>query len=182
MRTGGDDLAQALALMGVKPIWQGPNRRVIDFEVIPLFLLKRPRVDVTLRISGFFRDAFPDSISLFHAAVKRVAELDEPLDQNPLRESCLREKGEWIAAGLQAGVSEEKALYRIFGSKPGAYGTGLQQVLDEKNWKTSGDLADVYIHWSGYAYGGAGEGKSAHESYRNRLGRMDAVMHNQDNR
>jgi cobaltochelatase CobN len=182
MRTGGDDLAQALALMGVKPVWQGPNRRVIDFEVIPLFLLKRPRVDVTLRISGFFRDAFPDSISLFHAAVKRVAELNEPSDQNPLRETFLREKGQWIAAGLQDDVSEEKALYRIFGSKPGAYGTGLQQVLDEKNWKTSGDLADIYIHWSGYAYGGNGEGKSAHESYRNRLGRMDAVMHNQDNR
>jgi cobaltochelatase CobN len=182
MRTGGDDLAQALALMGVKPVWQGPNRRVVDFEVIPLFLLKRPRVDVTLRISGFFRDAFPDSISLFHAAVRRVAEQEEPLDQNPLRESCLREKTEWLAAGLDEGDAEEKALYRIFGSKPGAYGTGLQQVLDEKNWKTSGDLAEIYIHWSGYAYGGKGEGKSAHDSYRNRLGRMDAVMHNQDNR
>jgi cobaltochelatase CobN len=182
MRTGGDDLAQALALMGVKPVWQGSNRRVIDFEVIPLFLLKRPRVDVTLRISGFFRDAFPDSISLFHAAVKRVSEQDEPWDQNPLRESYLREKKDWLATGLDEVAAGEKAMYRIFGSKPGAYGTGLQQVLDEKNWKTAGDLADVYIHWSGYAYGGSGEGKSAHESYRNRLTRMDAVMHNQDNR
>lgn len=182
MRTGGDDLAQALALMGVKPIWQGPNRRVVDFEIIPLILLKRPRVDVTLRISGFFRDAFPDCISLFQAAVKRVAEQEEQPEQNPLRENVLREKQEGQASGLEEGVASEKALYRIFGSKPGAYGTGLQQVLDEKNWKTAEDLALIYIQWGGYAYGEKGEGKSAQDAYRKRLKGLDVVMHNQDNR
>ena len=182
MRTGGDDLAQAMALLGVKPVWQGPNRRVVDFEVIPLIFLKRPRVDVTLRISGFFRDAFPDAISLFHAAVKRVAEQEEPLDQNPIRENYLREKGQMLAEGLADHTADEKALYRVFGSKPGAYGTGLQQVLDEKNWKTTEDLATIYIHWSGYAYGDGGEGKSAHDAYRKRLQGLDVVMHNQDNR
>ncbi|MCH2225299.1 MAG: cobaltochelatase subunit CobN, partial [Crocinitomicaceae bacterium] len=85
MRTSGDDIAQGLALMGVRPIWQGANRRVKDFEVISLMELKRPRIDVTLRISGFFRDAFPDVISLFNSAVEKVASLDEPLDQNPIR-------------------------------------------------------------------------------------------------
>lgn len=182
MRTGGDDLAQALALLGVKPVWEGANRRVADFEVIPLMRLGRPRVDVTLRISGFFRDAFPDSISLFQAAVQRVAEQEEPPDQNPLREHVLREKDEWLAEGLTEGQAGEKALYRVFGSKPGAYGAGLQQVLDERNWKTAEDLAAVYIHWGGYVYGPRGEGRSAHDAYRKRLRGLDVVMHNQDNR
>lgn len=182
MRTGGDDLAQALALLGVKPVWQGANRRVLDFEVIPLILLKRPRVDVTLRISGFFRDAFPDSIALFQAAVKRVAELDEPPDMNPLRDSVRRETEAWVASGLEADAAAEKALYRVFGSKPGAYGTGLQQVLDERNWKTQEDLALVYLQWGSYAYGPDGQGRSAQEAYRNRLRGLDVVMHNQDNR
>ncbi|WP_299710893.1 cobaltochelatase subunit CobN [uncultured Tenacibaculum sp.] len=182
MRTGGDDIAQAFALMGVKPIWKNANRRVSDFEVIPLLKLQRPRVDVTLRISGFFRDAFPDVINLFNTAVARVAELDESLEENPIRKRFLEETKDWETKGLPQEEAKQRALYRVFGSKPGAYGAGLQAVIDEKNWDTQEDLAKVYINWSGYAYGSSKKGVSAHESFTNRLQAMQIVMHNQDNR
>lgn len=182
MRTGGDDLAQAFALMGVKPIWQQANRRVADFEVIPLLLLRRPRIDVMLRISGFFRDAFPDVISLFNAVVEKVASLDEPLEQNPVRKRFLREKEEWKQKGVDELKAHKRALFRVFGSKPGAYGAGLQAVIDEKNWQTKEDLSTIYINWSGYAYGTDRIGESAHEVFEKRLTDLQIVMHNQDNR
>ncbi|SFD48845.1 cobaltochelatase CobN subunit [Chitinophaga sp. CF118] len=182
MRTGGDDIAQAFALMGVKPVWQMANRRVSDFEIIPLILLRRPRIDVMLRISGFFRDAFPDVISLFNAIVERIAQLDEPLDQNPVRKRFLKEKQEWKDKGVDESKAHKRALFRVFGSKPGAYGAGLQAVIDEKNWQTKEDLAKVYINWSGYAYGSDRIGESAHEVFEKRLSDIQIVMHNQDNR
>lgn len=183
MRTGGDDLAQALALMGVRPVWQGANRRVKDFEVISLLELKRPRVDVMLRISGFFRDAFPDVISFFNAAVEKVAHLDEPPEDNPIREKYLQERAQWEEAGIEGSLASERALYRVFGSRPGAYGAGLQGLIDEGNWRTQEDLAQVYINWSGYAYyGSKNEGRPAHETFRTRLSGVDVVMQNQDNR
>lgn len=182
MRTGGDDIAQAFALLGVKPVWGNNSRRVTDFEVIPLLLLKRPRVDVTLRISGFFRDAFPDVISLFNAVVERLALLDEPLDQNPIRRKYEHEKADWLKKGVGDEKAHKRSIFRVFGSKPGAYGAGLQAVIDEKNWKTKEDLAKVYINWSGYAYGSGGKGESAHEVFEQRLKDIQVVMHNQDNR
>ncbi|MEW7279033.1 cobaltochelatase subunit CobN [Aquimarina sp. 2201CG1-2-11] len=182
MRTGGDDIAQAFALMGVRPIWKNANRRVTDFEVVPLIKLGRPRVDVTLRISGFFRDAFPDVINLFNAVVARLANLDEPIEDNPIRKRFLEEQNQWQEQGLPQEEASQRALYRVFGSKPGAYGAGLQAVIDEKNWQTQEDLAKVYINWSGYAYGNSKKGVSAHESFQNRLQAMQIVMQNQDNR
>lgn len=182
MRTGGDDIAQAFALMGVRPIWKNANRRVTDFEVIPLIQLGRPRIDVTLRISGFFRDAFPDVINLFNAVVKRLAYLDEPIEDNPIRKRFLQEQQQWQTQGLPIEEASQRSLYRVFGSKPGAYGAGLQAVIDEKNWQTQEDLAKVYINWSGYAYGNSKKGVSAHESFQYRLQAMQIVMQNQDNR
>ncbi|WP_281989605.1 cobaltochelatase subunit CobN [Aquimarina aggregata] len=182
MRTGGDDIAQAFALMGVRPIWKNVNRRVTDFEIIPLLKLKRPRIDVTLRISGFFRDAFPDVINLFNAVVTRLAHLDESVEDNPIRKRFLAEQQQWQEQGLPKDEATQRALYRVFGSKPGAYGAGLQAVIDEKNWQTQEDLAKVYINWSGYAYGNSKKGVSAHESFQYRLQAMQIVMQNQDNR
>lgn len=182
MRTGGDDIAQALALMGVQPVWQAANRRVSDFEIIPLIQLRRPRIDVMLRISGFFRDAFPDVISLLNAVVEKVALLDEPLEQNPIRKRYLTEKAEWLSKGLDETKAHKRSLFRVFGSKPGAYGAGLQAVIDEKNWQTREDLAKIYINWSGYAYGADRTGESAHEVFEKRLSDLQIVMHNQDNR
>ncbi|NEP09112.1 MAG: cobaltochelatase subunit CobN [Symploca sp. SIO2C1] len=152
MRTGGDDLAEALALLGVQPVWDGPSRRVVDFEILPVSVLGRPRVDVTLRISGFFRDAFPNLISLFDQAVKAVAALDEPAEENPLASQAQQEQVQWQATGLSKEEAEMRSHYRIFGSKPGAYGAGLQGLIEAQNWTDEQDLARAYINWSSYAY------------------------------
>jgi cobaltochelatase CobN len=182
MRTGGDDLAEALALLGVQPVWDGVSRRVIDFEILPLSLLGRPRVDVTLRISGFFRDAFSNLIDLFDSAVNAIANLNEPADQNPLAAQVRQEKARWEAEGLGVKEAGVRSRYRIFGSKPSAYGAGLQGLIESQNWEGDADLARAYINWSAYAYTSNAEGKSAPEAFTQRLGAMQIVLQNQDNR
>jgi cobaltochelatase CobN len=182
MRTGGDDLAQALALLGVRPLWDGVARRVVDFEILPLSVLGRPRVDVTLRVSGFFRDAFPNLIDLFDRAVIAIASLDEPVEQNPLAAKVQQETQDWLAAGLEIPAALQRASDRVFGSKPGAYGAGIQGLIESQNWTGAEDLAAAYINWSSYAYRGYGEGRSAPESFQRRLGEMQIVLQNQDNR
>ncbi|PSB03709.1 cobaltochelatase subunit CobN [Merismopedia glauca] len=182
MRTGGDDLAQALALLGVKPVWDGISRRVVDFEILPLSALGRPRVDVTLRISGFFRDAFPNLIYLFDSAVTAVASLDEPAEDNPLAARVKQEQTWWESQGLPEIQAQERSLYRIFGSKPSAYGAGLQGLIESQNWENEADLAQAYINWSAYAYTRKSEGKSAPEAFNWRLNQMQIVLQNQDNR
>ncbi|NEP01471.1 MAG: cobaltochelatase subunit CobN, partial [Symploca sp. SIO2E9] len=182
MRTGGDDLAQALALLGVQPIWDGVSRRVVDFEILSLSGLGRPRVDVTLRISGFFRDAFPNLIDLFYNSVVAVASLDEPPEQNPLAAQVKQETQLWLEAGLSQQQAQERSCHRIFGSKPGAYGAGLQGLIEAQNWTDEQDLARAYINWSSYAYTSTGKGKAAPEAFQKRLQQMQVVLHNQDNR
>ena len=182
MRTGGDDLAQALALMGVKPTWEPASRRVTGFEVLPLDLLDRPRVDVTLRISGFFRDAFPSQIDLFDSAVRAVAALDEPERSNPLAAGTRAEAARLLAAGADEATAARRAGFRVFGSKPGAYGAGLQALIDERGWETEADLARAYVAWGGYAYGAGAEGAAEHGLFEARLAGVEAVLHNQDNR
>jgi cobaltochelatase CobN len=169
MRTGGDDIAEALALMGVRPVWDGPSRRVVDFEVLPLSAIGRPRVDVTLRISGFFRDAFPNLIDLVDQAVAAVAALEEPAEQNPLAARVRQESAEWQRQGLTAEQAELRSRYRIFGSKPGAYGAGLQGLIESQNWTTDEDLARAYLNWSGYAYGRHAQGHAMPEAFEQRL-------------
>jgi cobaltochelatase CobN len=182
MRTGGDDLAEALALLGVRPLWDGASRRVVDFEILPLKILGRPRVDVTLRVSGFFRDAFPNLIELFDRAVVAVASLDEPAHMNPLADQVQQETQSGLAAGLEISAALDRASYRVFGSKPGAYGAGLQGLIDNQNWESDQDLATAYINWSSYAYRGAGVGTAAPEAFQQRLAGMQIVLQNQDNR
>ena len=166
MRTGGDDIAQALALMGVKPTWDAANRRVTGFTVIPATTLGRPRVDVTLRISGFFRDAFPQLIALVDGAARAIQALDEPEDINP------------AAARTKRGEDTS----RVFGSKPGAYGAGLQAMIDERLWSDRADLAQAYLTWGSYAYGADGAGTAARAAFEARLSQTDAIVQNQDNR
>jgi cobaltochelatase CobN len=171
MRTGGDDIAEALALLGVQPVWDGAARRVVDFEILPLSVLGRPRVDVTLRISGFFRDAFPNLIDLFDQAVLAVAALDEPSEQNPLANQVRQETQMWSELGLSVQEAKARSLYRIFGSKPGAYGAGLQGLIESQNWSTDQDLALAYMNWSSYAYtSGRGAGEQRLDSLRLRSG------------
>ncbi|MEM9393672.1 MAG: cobaltochelatase subunit CobN [Pseudomonadota bacterium] len=166
MRTGGDDIAQALALMGVKPRWDAANRRVTGFEVLPVSVLGRPRVDVTLRVSGFFRDAFPQQIELVDRAARAVMALEEPEADNP------------AAARARAGESGA----RVYGSKPGAYGAGLQALIDERIWASKKELAEAYLDWGGYAYGEGSEGAADRGGFAARLSAVDAVVQNQDNR
>ncbi|MCK5446427.1 MAG: cobaltochelatase subunit CobN, partial [Rhodospirillaceae bacterium] len=183
MRTGGDDIAQALALIGAKPQWDSATGRVTGFEVLPQSVLGRPRVDVTLRISGFFRDAFPGLIDLFASATKAVSELDEGEAENPLAANVAREAAALLNnAGLDAGEARKRAAYRVFGSMPGAYGAGLQALMDEQGWETETDLARAYVAWGGYAYGPGAEGQARHGLFEARLSQMDAVVQNQDNR
>jgi len=166
MRTGGDDIAQALALMGVKPQWDKANRRVTGFEILPLSILDRPRVDVTLRVSGFFRDAFPHQMDLVDSAARAVMALDEPDDMNP-------------AAAIARKSGEQP---RVFGSKPGAYGAGLQALIDEGLWTDRADFADSYLTWGSYAYGGKSKGEGARKVLESQLSRVEAIVQNQDNR
>ena len=182
MRTGGDDIAQALALIGVEPVWDHASWRVTGFKVIPLAKLARPRIDVTLRISGLFRDAFPTQIDLFDSAVRAVARLDEEAGDNPVAARVAAEAAELRAAGLCEEEALRRAGRRVFGSKPGTYGAGLQALIDEKLWDKRDDLARSYIDWGGYAYGAGAGGARDHDGFRRRLGSVQAVVHNQDNR
>jgi cobaltochelatase CobN len=183
MRTGGDDLAQALALMGVRPTWDdGASGRVSGFEILPLSLLDRPRVDVTLRVSGFFRDAFPAQIDLFDSAARAVADLDEPEHLNPIAGRARSESAVLIAQGVDHAEARRKTGFRVFGSKPGAYGAGLQALIDERGWSDEGDFARAYLAWGGYAYGNGAVGEAAQASFSHRLTQVDAILHNQDNR
>ena len=182
MRTGGDDIAQALALIGARPTWDQASRRVTGFEVLPATILGRPRVDVTLRVSGFFRDAFPNLIDLFDSAARAVAALDEPADVNPLAQRVRADAAGLRAEGIGAEEAGLRAGFRVFGSKPGAYGAGLQALIDEKGWDGPADLARAYVAWGGYAYGAGARGQAAHGLFEDRLRTVQAVVQNQDNR
>ncbi|CAN7299673.1 cobaltochelatase subunit CobN [Rhizobium sp. LjRoot254] len=173
MRTGGDDIAQALALIGAKPVWDMGSARVTGYEIIPMAVLGRPRVDVTLRISGFFRDAFPEQIALFDRAVRAIGALDEDEGDNPIAARMVREAE--ISGTRQAG-------HRIFGSKRGTYGAGLQALMDENLWDDRAELATSFLDWGGYAYGTQEEGEAARELFAERMKTIQAVVQNQDNR
>ena len=182
MRTGGDDIAQALALMGVQPTWETASRRLTGFEIMPLSVLDRPRVDVTFRVSGFFRDAFPMQMDLVDSAARAVMTLDESPRMNPLAARFRDECDRLIADGADAEAAKLRAGHRVFGSMPGAYGAGLQALMDEGAWTDKSELADAYLAWGSFAYGGGREGVAAREELEERLGRLDAVLQNQDNR
>jgi len=184
MRTHGDDIAEILYLLGVRPRWQGENRRIVGLDVIPLETLGRPRIDVVVRISGFFRDAFPNAIRLIDQAVGMVAALEEPLEQNFVRAHVLHDEQKLArdVPSIESAVVGARARYRIFGSKPGSYGAGLLNVIDERNWSTDEDLAQVYVAWGGYAYTGGQEGVEAFPEFRRQLSGVTLAVQNQDNR
>ncbi|MEP0520738.1 MAG: cobaltochelatase subunit CobN [Hyphomicrobiales bacterium] len=182
MRTGGDDIAQAMALIGARPVWEELSGRVTGFQVIPLSELKRPRIDVTLRISGFFRDAFPHQIDLFDSAVRGIGVLDEPSDANPIASRMKSETAKLLADGVPEGEAHKRAGFRIFGSMPGAYGAGLQTLIDERIWEQRSDFSESFLTWGGFAYGGGTEGAGARDLLETRLGQTQLVLQNQDNR
>ncbi|WP_194898196.1 cobaltochelatase subunit CobN [Catenulispora pinisilvae] len=174
MRTQGDDIAEILHLLGCRPVWDQASRRVTGFEVVPVSELGRPRVDVTVRISGFFRDAFPHVIALIDDAVQSVADLDEPPADNYVRAHA--------DADTAAHGDRRRATTRVFGSKPGAYGAGLLPLIDARDWRTDADLAEVYAVWGGYAYGRGLDGRQARGDMENAFRRIQVAAKNQDNR
>ena len=174
MRTQGDDIAEVLALIGCRPQWDDASRRVTGFEIVPPAELGRPRIDVTLRISGFFRDAFPHVIALLDDAIGAVAALSEPPESNYLRAHALADQarhGDW-----------RRATTRIFGSKPGAYGAGLLPLIDARNWRDDADLAEVYAVWGGYAYGRGLDGVNARPDMEGAFRRIAVAAKNVDTR
>ncbi|MQG11224.1 MAG: cobaltochelatase subunit CobN, partial [SAR202 cluster bacterium] len=182
MRTHGDDIAQVFSLLGVKPVWQQESRRVSGLEVIPLSELGRPRIDVTVRISGFFRDAFPNLIELIDQAVELVASLDESPENNMVVKHFQEDRAADQSTGENTDSESNPALYRIFGSKPGTYGAGILGAIDERNWETVQDLAEVYTAWGGYAYTRQDFGVHARDQFRRRFGQIVVAAKNQDNR
>ncbi|MBV8621297.1 MAG: cobaltochelatase subunit CobN [Curvibacter sp.] len=185
MRTGGEDLAQAFALLGVRPRWAAGSARVVDIEVLPMNIMNRPRVDVTLRVSGFFRDAFANLIDLFDTAVQAVAEVspDEESDEvNPIRARVQREARQAEAAGATPEAARRQATWRVFGPRPSGYGAGLQELIASGRWTDSADLAQAYLRAGAYAYGQDAHGAAARAVFEQRLAGIDAVLHNQDNR
>jgi cobaltochelatase CobN len=174
MRTSGDDIAEVLALLGVRPVWDDASRRVIDLETIALAELDRPRIDVTVRISGFFRDAFPHVVTMLDDAVALVANLDEPADAN------------YVRAHTDADIAEHgdrrRATTRVFGSKPGTYGAGLLQLIDSRNWRDDADLAEVYTAWGGFAYGRGLDGAPAADDMSRQYRRIAVAAKNTDTR
>jgi cobaltochelatase CobN len=182
MRTGGDDIAQALALLGARPQWEPGTGRVTGFEILTLAELGRPRVDVTLRISGFFRDAFPLQIALFDRIARAIGDLDEDMSDNPVRRRMHDDEAMLVHSGLAAEDARRLAAHRIFGSKPGTYGAGLQALIDERLWHDKADLARAYVAWGAHAYGSESHGEASEAMFARRLAAIEAVVHNQDNR
>lgn len=181
MRTQGDDAAEVLALLGVRPTWHPSSRRVTGLELIPLEELGRPRIDVTLRISGFFRDAFPHLLALLDDAVTMVAALDEPDDQNYVAANA-RAEAKRLAGELEEAEAWRRATTRIFGSKPGTYGAGLIQLLETRDWRDDADLAKVYEAWGGFAYGRGLDGVAAGEAMRAAFEKIEVAVKNVDSR
>ena len=174
MRTAGDDIAEVLALLGIRPTWDDASRRVVSLEPIPLDELGRPRIDVTVRISGFFRDAFPHVVTMLDDAVQLAAGLEEPDEDN------------YVRAHAQADVAEHgdqrRSTTRIFGSKPGTYGAGLLQLIDSRNWRDDADLAQVYTAWGGFAYGRGLDGAPASDDMNRQYRRIAVAAKNTDTR
>jgi cobaltochelatase CobN len=182
MRTGGDDIAQALWLWGCEPVWEESSGRVVDFRILPLSLLGRPRVDLLLRVSGLFRDAFGDTLRLLATVPKRLAQQDEPADMNPIRASWLHERETLTHRGLDSNEASRRATLRVFSSGFGSYGTGLLPLIDAGNWDSALDLTEVFCRWGGYAFDSDGSANEDVSLLKVRLAEIEVVHQNQDSR
>ncbi len=179
VRTRGETIAQVLALMGVEPVWSDAGR-VEDVEPIPLAELGRPRIDVTTRVSGLFRDAFPAAASVIHDAVDAVVALDEPHEMNYVKKHVEEETEDLVSDGMDESDAEGAAKHRVFTTRPGGYGAGTNKAVDEGNWDDRSDLADVYVQWGGYAMGSRGTVTDAHDAFERRLGSVEATVKIED--
>ncbi|NOY14518.1 MAG: cobaltochelatase subunit CobN [Deltaproteobacteria bacterium] len=182
MRTRGDDIAEIYYLMGLKPVWQKGSGQVSGLEVIPLSELGRPRLDVVPRVSGFFRDAFPNLMEQIDEAVAMVSALNEPPESNLLRRNVQRDMEELRRQGLDEPEARRQATFRVFSCPPGTYGAGVSELVESKNWQTREDLGNNYIRYSAHAYGKDSYGKQQPAAFRRLLSRMEVTVKNEDSR
>jgi cobaltochelatase CobN len=182
MRTSGDDTAEVLYLMGVKPVWAESSGRVVGLEVIPLEKLNHPRIDVTTRISGMFRDSFPNVVHVIDEAVALVASLKESPDKNYIVKHVENEVAKRVAQGVDPEKAREEACYRVFGDIPGGHGAGVSHAIDSKNWRDQHDLADIYVTWGCYAYGRRTWGRKVPDQFKQRLSSLNLTVKNDDTR
>lgn len=181
MRTFGQDIAEFLYLLGIKPVWQKGSLKVTGLEVIPLNELKRPRIDVTARISGLFRDTLPQISKLLDQAVMMAAEQDEGNEENFVRKHICSDAEVLKAKGKEETEAWRIASYRIFGNAPGTYGAGVNVILDTREWENTKDLADVYVRWGGHAFGKGADGCFEPELFKKQLARIDLTVKNEEN-
>ena len=181
MRSHGQCVAEFLYLLGVKPVWQSGSQRVTGVTVLPLATLKRPRIDVTARISGLFRDTMPGVMELLDKAVLLVGNLQEKPEQNYIRKHLLEDSKELTATGMAQEDAWRQAAYRIFGDELGTYGAGVAALLENKNWQTVDDIADVYVRWGAHAYGGKNRGQFLPQIFKKRMSTIDIAIKNEDN-
>jgi cobaltochelatase CobN len=182
MKTNGDDVAYILWLMGIRPIWSKVGGQVIGLEPVPISELGRPRIDVTVRITGLFRDTFPNLIDLIDDAVKMAAGLDESEEENYLAANLRKDIVEGIEKGLPAEQVRKEGLMRIFGCPPGGYGPGVNHAVETGDWKTVQDLADIYIAWGSYAYGRGVAGESMRDQFVKRFSKVGVTVKNMPDR
>ncbi len=182
MKTGGDDVAYILWLMGVRPIWGGYGNRVMGLEVVPISELGRPRVDVTVNISGLFRDTFPNLTDMINEAVQMVAELDESDEENKIRAHFRQEMLEDMSSGISEDDARKNALFRVFGATPGQYGTGVNVLISTSGWEQRKELGDYYIDVGSYAYGQGEHGVKREDIYRRRLCNAAVTVKNSTSR
>ncbi|WP_371378506.1 cobaltochelatase subunit CobN [Sporomusa aerivorans] len=182
MRSHGQCIAEFFYLLGVRPVWQRGSQRVVGLEVIPPAELKRPRIDVTARIGGLFRDSMPMAVKWMDRAVSLVARLEEGPEVNYVRKHVLNDTELMKEQGIEPAAAWEQACYRVFGCPPGTYGAGVSHLLEEKNWETVDDLARVYVRWGAHAYGAGASGAFVPELFSRRLAALDVTVKNEDNR
>jgi cobaltochelatase CobN len=182
MKTGGDDVAYILYLMGVRPVWASSGGKIAGLEVMPLEELGRPRIDVTVRISSLFRDTFPNLFQMIDEAVGMVAGLDEGEEGNFIRKHLREDVAEMIKGGMSPADAEAGAMIRVFGEPPGTHGAGVDVLIESKKWKDIGDLAQIYVTCGCSAYGRRWRGEAKPELFRRRLGRLDVAVKNQPDR
>lgn len=182
MKTGGDDIAYVLRLLGVRPVWSSNGGAVTGLEIESASELGRPRIDVTLRISGLFRDSFPNLVDFIDDAVKRISELDESDDDNYLVAHLRSDIAESIANGIDPIIAERRARVRIFGDPPGNYGGGVDSLIGSSRWNDTKDLAEAYVEWGGYAYGNGLNGEDMKDCFRKRMSEVDVTVKNHESR
>lgn len=179
MKTNGEDIGEAMYLMGVEPIWMESSDKVLGVKVIPMEVLKRPRIDVTLRITGLFRDTFPNIINLMETCVNLVSQLNESNEVNFIKKNINDE----IKKLIKSGISDKKAKHlskmRVFGCPPGTYGAGVDFLINSQKWESRDDLGKAYIKWSGYSYGKDYHGEETEESFLERMKKTDITIKNE---